>query len=281
MQDGSSPVIKGQTVDAGIKIGVIGNTTGCRTSTGIHLHFQVERFSVGKWHVTDPFGWDYSSGDDPLAQFNGESSQNLWVNGIPTSSNGVIGVPPASPPNGQYMGGGYIQDDPPSPSEPPPPPDPEVIDSTPPSASGYSASVSGGTANLTTSGVQDNSGGSGVREVRFSAKYNDVVGWRGIGTAASAPYSLSWDMCASGVPDGDVELGMEVWDNANNKWVWSQHFNNPHITKSSNCNPPPAQDGVYLYSNTGLSGSVCYVTQDAPSLGDYCGSGWWIRDFRF
>ncbi|NUQ38722.1 MAG: peptidoglycan DD-metalloendopeptidase family protein, partial [Caldilineales bacterium] len=108
-------------------------------------------------------------------------------------------------------------------------------DTTPPSADSFSVSISGRTANLTTSGVRDNAGGSGVREVRFNAKYNGS--WQGIGTDSSAPYSLNWDMCDAGAQDGDIEFGMEVWDNANNKWVWSEHHGNPHATKSYNCNP--------------------------------------------
>ncbi|MBK8128850.1 MAG: S8 family serine peptidase [bacterium] len=157
-------------------------------------------------------------------------------------------------------------------SSPPPTPPPTPGDNTPPAASGFTATPSGGVANISTSGVQDNPGGSGVREVRFSAKFNNQ--WVGIGVDTTAPYSLAWDMCASGVPDGDVELGMEVWDNSNNVWIWSQHYNNPHITKNYNCAPPPAQEGVTLYTNTGLGGNSCYITQDQPSIGNYCGSGW-------
>ncbi len=155
---------------------------------------------------------------------------------------------------------------------PPPPPTPVPGDNTPPSASGFTATPSGGIANLSTSGVQDNPGGSGVREVRFSARFNNQ--WVGIGVDTTAPYSLAWDMCVSGVPDGDIELGMEVWDNANNVWIWSQHYGNPHITKNHNCAPPPAQEGVTLYTNTGLGGDFCYITQDQPSIGNFCGSGW-------
>lgn len=154
----------------------------------------------------------------------------------------------------------------------PPPPTPPPPDNTPPSASGFTATANGSTADLSTSGVQDNSGGSGVREVRFSAKFNNQ--WVGIGTDTTSPYSLAWNMCASGVPDGDVELGMEVWDNANNVWIWSQHYTNPHITKSYNCEPPPPSEGVTLFENTGLGGGSCYITQDVPSIGNYCGSGW-------
>jgi murein DD-endopeptidase MepM/ murein hydrolase activator NlpD len=80
----------------------------------------------------------------------------------------------------------------------------------------------------------DNPGGSGVKEVRFSAKWGNE--WYGIGNVSTAPYTFNWDMCNSSVPDGDIELGMEVWDNANNKYVWSEHGTNPHITKNFSCN---------------------------------------------
>jgi murein DD-endopeptidase MepM/ murein hydrolase activator NlpD len=156
-------------------------------------------------------------------------------------------------------------------------PPPPSNDTTPPSASSFTAQASGGFALLRTSGVQDNPGGSGVREVRFSAKWSGI--WRGIGVDTTSPYSLDWDMCNSDVPNGDVELGMEVWDNAGNRWVWSEHYANPHITKDYNCAPPPPAEGVYLYRNTGQGGGSCYFTQDAPSIGNYCqsagyGSGW-------
>lgn len=127
-----------------------------------------------------------------------------------------------------------------------------INDTIPPSAANFTASVSGGTVNLTTTSVQDNSNGSGVREVRFSAKWNNE--WHGIGVDVTDPYSLTWDMCASGVPNGDVELGMEIWDNADNHWVWSEHFQNPHINKSYNC--PTGQ--VYFYRDANYQGELLY-----------------------
>lgn len=159
----------------------------------------------------------------------------------------------------------------------------EPVDTAPPSASGFSTNVFGNTVNLTVSGAYD--AGSGVRQVNYSAKWNN--GWYGIGSKTSAPYALSWDMCLSGVPDGNVELGMEVIDGRGNKWVWSQHYPNPHVTKNFNCNQePPRADGVYLYRNDGLDinrGGECHVTQDVVSIGNYCtahcngstcGGGW-------
>jgi len=159
-------------------------------------------------------------------------------------------------------------------SNPPPPATvtPVPGDTTPPTAGNYTASPSGSTANLSVTNAND---ASGIREVRFSAKFNNR--WIGIGNDTTAPYDLAWNMCDAGVPDGDVELGMEVWDNAGNVYIWSQHYPNPHINKAYNCNQTQFDDGIHLYPNDGLDpsrGGVCKVTQDAPSIGNYCGGSW-------
>ena len=100
-------------------------------------------------------------------------------------------------------------------------------DITPPTGS-WQSPFYGQTINSTSvtlsANASDNSGGSGVKEVRWSAKLNNQ--WTGIGTDKSAPYSYDWNMCTSGVPKGNVELGMEVLDNVDNKWVYSEHFPN-------------------------------------------------------
>ena len=44
------------------------------------------------------------------------------------------------------------------------------------------------------------------------------------------------------MPDGDVELGLEAWDNSGNHYVYSEHYANYHITKNYNCNPAPTAD---------------------------------------
>lgn len=112
-----------------------------------------------------------------------------------------------------------------------------VPDTTAPSATGFSASIVQNLVSLSVSGVADNSGGSGVLQVKYSAKWPGHD-WSDIGSSSSYPYSLTWDTCAHGVPsaaDTDIELGMEVWDRASNKWVWSQHFTNPHVKKNHVC----------------------------------------------
>jgi len=157
--------------------------------------------------------------------------------------------------------------------EPPPPPN----DTTPPSgyftAPANGSTINSSSVNITVS-ASDNSGGSGVREVRFSAKWGGT--WRGIGVDSSSPYSINWDMCAADVANGDVELGMEVWDNANNKYVYSEHYSNPHVTKSYNCpadpSPPSNGQGVILYSDPNYSGywsGPDGFTQDYANLGSF------------
>jgi hypothetical protein len=116
-------------------------------------------------------------------------------------------------------------------------------------SNGQSFSSSTVTLNVNAS---DNVGGSGVREVRWAAKYDGK--WYGIGTDNSAPYSINWNWCTSGVPNRtneDVEIGFEVWDNAGNKWVYSEHGNvNIHIYKNHNCEPQGGVNwSVNFYNN--------------------------------
>ena len=85
-----------------------------------------------------------------------------------------------------------------------------------------SAEVSGGTG--------------GISEVDFSAKYGGQ--WHGLRTITAPPYAYNWNMCSAGVPDGDVEVGLEVKDKSGGDWVYSQHQANYHITKSG-CPAPP------------------------------------------
>jgi len=67
-------------------------------------------------------------------------------------------------------------------------------------------------------------------------------------------------MCNAGVPDGDIELGLEAWDNSGNHYVYSQHYPNYHITKSYNCNPAPvAGFDAWLKAATRLSPSPCII----------------------
>lgn len=130
------------------------------------------------------------------------------------------------------------------------------IDQTPPNAYWNSPSnnstINSSTVTLR---VTANDSASGVNRVNFSAKYGGA--WHSVATDYSSPYEFYWDMCAAGVPDGDVELGVEAWDNAGNVYIYSQHYTNYHITKSYNCGsspPPPSTGEVKLYNQANFGG---------------------------
>lgn len=108
---------------------------------------------------------------------------------------------------------------------------------------------------------------SGVRWVRFNAMWNGE--WRTVFEDSSSPYEFDWDLCNSGVPDGDVEISLHIQDNSNNNFYLSDKHPNPHITKNYNCSPPPPScnptaDQVALYVDANYSGN-CVV----KNIGQY------------
>lgn len=172
-------------------------------------------------------------------------------------------------------------------SVPPITPDPgNESDTTSPTVSSFNVNISGATVSLGVSGVTDNQ--SGIKEVQYSAKWNNV--WRDIGKTTQSPHALDWNMCDSAVPDGVVEFGLEVWDGAGNNYVWSQHHNNPTATKSFNCNPdggnnPGGSAKLYALSNYGgatvWSGNTGFT--NAPNADSYSfelPNGWSARSWR-
>ena len=146
------------------------------------------------------------------------------------------------------------------------------------------------------------SGGSGGGyEVAFSAKYSG--NWHSVKPRSSST-SFDWNMCSSGVPDGDIELGLEAWDSAGSHYVFSEHNpgGNYHINKSGcptythlecqngqcvrvsgagtdQCSPEGsscgAGDGVELCDGT-YYGQPCQIfpVGDYANLNDY---GWYDR----
>ena len=79
---GTGNPAKNTCVATGDLIGIQGSSS--TKKVGIHLHFRV--YHDGK--ITDPFGWCYfcsGTPPDPLADFNGETSQNLWYGMNPRS----------------------------------------------------------------------------------------------------------------------------------------------------------------------------------------------------
>ncbi|GAP05175.1 periplasmic component of the Tol biopolymer transport system [Anaerolinea thermolimosa] len=136
-------------------------------------------------------------------------------------------------------------------------------DDTVPPTGYFTAPSNGSTVNSNSVNISvnasDNTGGSGVRQVDFSAKWGGI--WYGIGSISSSPYSINWNLCNYGVPKNtDVELGMQVLDNAGNLYVYSQHNPNPHITFNYDCTenglPSPGQWHAEAWMNKYMAGYV-------------------------
>lgn len=117
--------------------------------------------------------------------------------------------------------------------------------------------------------------GSGVARAHFTVNWGS--GWRTLGPNFSSNTDWTWDMCNDGVPNGQITIGLDIWDNAGNE------ANSPggvrHFVKSYDCSPPPpacnpGSNQVALYANTGHSGScVTLGIGQYPSPGSLGGLG--------
>lgn len=142
-------------------------------------------------------------------------------------------------------------------------------DTSPPSGD-YTSPANGATVGRTVrlaAWADDNQ--SGVREVHFTAKWGGQ--WHLVYNDTSAPYEYEWDLCASGVPDGDIELGLDIWDNANNEFHLHTVHTNPHITKSYNCSTSSGTWSVDYWNNKYLAG---YVNWHNNESGTYIFRNW-------
>ena len=121
--------------------------------------------------------------------------------------------------------------------------------------------------------------GSGFNHAHFTAYYNGS--WRQIGPDFTAsPFGFDWNMCGAGVPDGQVTLGLDIWDNAGNQ-ANSPHGNR-HFTKNYNCTTPPNADfdawpqsgnaplTVSMHNTSGGDYNSCYWEYGDGSTGTSC-----------
>lgn len=146
--------------------------------------------------------------------------------------------------NGNQIGGAYMPSTNIKNNNTPPP-----TDTTPPTTT-WSNPPNGTTIRSQTVTLRANASddSSGINRVSFSAKYGDS--WHAVNTDSTAPYEYNWDLCGVGVPDGDIELGLEAWDNAGNSYVYSQHFTNYHINKEYICGSSGGGSWQASYFNT-------------------------------
>ena len=98
---------------------------------------------------------------------------------------------------------------------------------------------------------------SGIASVQLQARYTDQ--WRPIGSAMNTTsFTLNWDMCAAGVPNGPVSLAVEVMDKAGNR---TQPLNGlTHFIKNAACpvtaptTCTPSANQVALFASSDYSG---------------------------
>ncbi|MFZ2517480.1 MAG: PKD domain-containing protein, partial [Anaerolineae bacterium] len=142
-------------------------------------------------------------------------------------------------------------------------------DTTPPTASWVTPSngqtITSRTVQLTANASDD---ASGVNRVALSAKWDGS--WHDVQTLNSAPYTYAWDLCTAGVPNGDIELGLEAWDNAGNHYVYSEHYTNYHITKNYACSPPLAEFDAWPQNGV----APLTVAMHNISTGNYATCAW-------
>jgi hypothetical protein len=124
-----------------------------------------------------------------------------------------------------------------------------VVDTIPPSGD-FAAPAEGSTVGRTvTLSANASDSQSGVGEVRLMASWSGKD-WLPIYSKTTAPYTYSWDLCAWLVPNGDINLRVDVTDKAGNT------FQSPvrKIIKSFNCASPGGEWNAMYWPNTNFSG---------------------------
>ncbi len=139
-------------------------------------------------------------------------------------------------------------------------------DTTPPKISAFNVTLSGAQAYLS---VSASDVGSGLLDIAYSAKVNG--NWDTVGTPTDAPFTFTWNMCNKNVPDGDIEFGAAAHDKAGNYYNWSEHFQNPHRTKSFDCSSGGGTTPTTTRSCTNLGDwdkSYAYLFDQTNCLGN-------------
>jgi murein DD-endopeptidase MepM/ murein hydrolase activator NlpD len=108
---------------------------------------------------------------------------------------------------------------------------------------------------------------SGLYSAQFLALYDNT--WHPIGgTFDSSPFSLNWDLCASGVPDGPVSLALSLKDRAGNISLTLPGLR--HLIKDYTCAPlppacVPAENQVALFAEPAYQGECVLLETGSHS----------------
>ncbi len=109
---------------------------------------------------------------------------------------------------------------------------------------------------------------TGVAQVRFTAFWNGI--WHVLGYDTAAPYEYHWDLCATGTPNGSVNLGFDIFDTEGNSALSPQGTRS--ITVNADCTQP--RGGI----TSPLPGS--HVTRTV-ALGAWAAASAGVQEVRF
>lgn len=214
----NTPVIQGQ---------YIGNTDNTGASTGHHLHYQVTTSLYNNWGTSVDFTFDD-------VDINGGRPRQCIETELNPSLEGWY---PDCHDDGDWFTSGNAGANPPSGDLGLP---------------WHGAVLQSSQLTVTGSGWDDRA----VTKMQVIARWDDK--WREIGSPQTAnPFTTTIDLCASGIPNGPVDLALRVWDYEGNLSPGLPGlrgiYNNANCLLPTGCQP--ASDQVALFSDPGYRGA--------------------------
>ncbi len=224
----------------------IGNTDDTGLSTGHHLHFMVV---ANRWYVTSSDYGAFWWGNSVDIVF-----RDVDINGgRPRLCSEVYYTPeygtechPKDVSIGQYFDNWFISGN---------------RGTTPPTgtlqAPASGTEVTGATMTVSGTGIDN----TGVAKLQVAVNYDGT--WKAVGPQYTTnPFTATLDLCAAGIPNGPVTVGLYVWDTEGNRSITVQ---DPRpILKSYTCpvaaqaTCSPTENQVALYTETDFRGA-CQV----------------------